>query len=222
MVASAENLLVVTAQVGNPGSSKQPDGQPTALMAGIHGELLVSEAGHGRFFQPAKRGNLFVGNTVIAGVALPVNAATLASKFTLWNPAGSGVDVELIEFAIGIDSATEVVDGLAVGIQPQVSTTGGPPTSLTELTTVWQGYGGTTPSKKAKLYSAATMTNAAVLTALMGLGVNFDATAVGLHGGAYAFDGKIVLPPDTIATFVSTVAAITAAFCSVSWSEWPA
>lgn len=212
-----ENLVNVGTVVNVTGN-QYPDNSQQPFALGRHGDLAVSEV-HGKYYSAAKRGNLFIGSSLIAGVALPVNATTLVSKFTLWNPLGSNKDVELVEFGIGIDSGTEVINGLAVGFQRQVSVAG-VPTSLTAAA------GGqvnpyTGASSLANLYSAATLTNAAVLGPLMGMGINFDATTVGMRGmGTYAFDGKIVVPPDTLVTFVSTVAAITAAFCSIVWTEW--
>jgi hypothetical protein len=37
----------------------------------VHGSQLASEI-HGKYFEVAKRGQLFIGSTLIAGVALPV------------------------------------------------------------------------------------------------------------------------------------------------------
>src|SRR5712664_1567592 len=86
----------------------------------------------GQYAFAASQGKLFYGGTLIAGVAIPVMAATLASKFTLWNPPGSGVTVEIVDFACGIDSATVVVNGLGWVILPHVSTqSAGVPTSPT-------------------------------------------------------------------------------------------
>ena len=212
------SVLSQTGRVTSP-RVKYTDADERNFHLGQQGELLVGGV-HGKWYSAAKRGNLFLGNTVIAGVALPVNAATLVSKFTLWNPAGSGIDVELVEFGMGIDSATEVVNGIVLGVQPQVSLSGGAPGTLTQLTTPTNlGFTGQTPT--ARLYSAATLTNAAVLANLMSLGINFDATAAGQGITLHDFNGKVVLPPDTIATFCTTVAAQTAAFCSLVWAEWP-
>ena len=208
-----------TNTIADPTKNRQIDGSGINAFAGVHGSQLASEI-HGKYFEVAKRGQLFIGGSVIAGVALPVNAATLASKFTLWNPAGSGVDVELVEFSIGITSATEVVGGVCLGLQTKVSTSGGAPGTLTALSAL-AGYATGGGVNKATLYSAATLTNAAVLP-VYALGINFSATSGPTSGlSSYAFDGKFVLPPDTIATFVTNVAGETAATCSLSWAEWP-
>ena len=208
-----------TNTVGNPTANRQVDGSGINSFAGVHGSQLASEI-HGKYFEVAKRGGLFIGGSVIAGVALPVNAATLASKFTLWNPAGSGYDVELVEFTMGITSVTEVVNGVCLGLQTKVSSSGGAPGTLTAIS-AFSSYATGGGVNKATLYSAATLTNAAVLP-VYALGINFSATTGPTSGAnTYVFDGKIILPPDTIATFVTNVAAETTATCSLSWSEWP-
>jgi hypothetical protein len=148
-----------------------------------------------------------------------VTAATLVSKFTLYNPAGSGKIVELVEFTCGIDSATEVVNGLALGIQANVTLSGGVPTSLTAAANIGACLLGSGAAPNAKAYQAATLTNAAVLP-VYPLGLNFDATAAGRSGNFnYEFDGKFLLQPDTLVTFCSTVAAITAAPVGLVWAE---
>lgn len=210
--------LNLVSSVSDPSRAANTDGTLVTLASGRHGDAIVSEW-RGKYGNMAHRGVLYYASTVIAGVALPVNAATLASKFTLWNPAGSGKYLELVEFTMGIDSATEVVNGLALGIQAPVSTGGGSPTSLTAAANIGAtllGQGGT-PVGKA--YQAATLTNAAVLP-VYPLGLNFDATAAGRSGNfVYSFDGKFILPPDTLVTFCSTVAAITAAPVGMVWAE---
>src|SRR3990167_836755 len=212
--------MIIHGQVTDPDNTAFPVGAQPAIALGRTGGPIV-ETAFGAHGAAGRSGNVFVMSTVIAGVALPVNAATLVSKFTLWNPAGSGKVAELIEFTHGIDSATEVVNGLALGFQTSVSTNGGPPTSLTATVngpaSTYLG-GGEAPMCKG--YTAATMTNAAVLP-IYPLGLNMDATAVGQSGnGSYHFNGKIWVPPDTVITFCTTVAAATAMPLGLTWAEW--
>lgn len=212
--------MLVNGSVVNVATAQNGDGAQPTVAIGRQGELIVGEL-RGKYAAASLRGNVFYMSTVIAGVALPVNAATVASKFTLWNPAGSGRVVELVEFTLGIDSATEVVNGLAVGFQAGVQSGGGAPGTLTAIdsgpTSTLIGAG---LQSVCKGYKAATLTNAAVLP-VYPLGLNFDATAAGRSGNfAYNFDGKFMVPPDTIVTFCSTVAAITAAACGLVWAEW--
>jgi len=210
--------MLLTGSVANPAVAQNPDGSQPLVSQGRHGEVLIA-ASMGKYGAMAQRGNVFFASTVIAGVALPVNAATLAATFSLWNPAGSGKNVELIEFTMGIDSATEVVNGLALAWQANASLKG-VATSTTAAANIGSTMLGLGVNPVSKAWTAATMTNTAVLP-IYPLGLNFDATAVGRSGNfTYQFDGKFWLPPDTIATFVNTVAPNTAAPCGMVWAEW--
>jgi hypothetical protein len=209
-----------TLTVTDPTRGRQPEGQGINMLSGVHGGQLASEI-HGKYFEVAKRASAFWAGTVIAGVALPVNAATVASKFTLYNPAGSGVDVELIEFTLGLTSATEVVNGIVMGVQTRVASGGGgaPGTLTAGVINNARCDGGN--ASKVNFYVAATLTNPAVLP-VYPLGMNFDATSGAMSGiNNYVFDGKIIIPPDCLVTFLTNVAAETAATCGLSWAEWP-
>lgn len=193
---------------------------------GGNGEMLVSPV-HGKWYQASLGGNLFIASTVIAGVALPVAAATLNSKFTIHNPAASNKDVELVSFTMGIDSATTVVNGIGMAIQKNLSTTSGIPTSTTATYSASLGGSGTAV---AAVYSQATLTNVAIpgVTASTPVPIpmygmfSFGAvTAPTIHEVTHDFDGRVVLPPDSLAAACTTVAPATAAFCCVIWAEWP-
>ena len=207
---------------GDPTKQQNPDLNWSVPLLGRHGEQLSSEI-HGKYYTAAARSNIFLGSTVIAGVALPVNAVNVVSKFTLWNPLGSGVNAELIEFGIGIDSATTVVNGIVAGFQFGVGAATTVPGTLTALTTSIALGGvssGTTP--KSTLYSAATLVNAAVLGPLLPIFGGFGAVTDGaLAPDPHKFDGKVVLPPGSLVTFLTTVVVETATFCGLTWAEWP-
>lgn len=182
---------------------------------------------HGKYYEASLRGNIFMAYTVIAGVALPVAAATLNSKFTLHNPAGSGKNMELISFVMGIDSATTVVNGVGLAIQRGLSTTSGVPTSTTALVPASLGPTGTTVCAA---YSQATLTNVAIpgVTAATAVPIPFyqmfsfgAVTAPVISPCDHSFDGRLILAPDSLVAACTTVAPATAAFCGIIWAEWP-
>lgn len=214
--------MQVQGQVISTGSAALQPGTVAPVVMGRSGDMIVSEF-HGKYANAAYNGNVFLGSTLAAGIAIPFNATTLAAKFTLWNPAGSGVNVELIELGMGIDSATVIVNGMAMGFQPNLSTGAGIPTSLTAsaggVTSTFVGQGA---AAKCGLYSAATLTNTAVLGPLLML-FAAGATAVSTWNSlTYQFDGKVWLPPDCLATLVTTVTGgQTAAPVSLVWAEYP-
>lgn len=200
----------------------------TDLSQGRQGEMLTSHV-HGKWYQAALAGNLFCAFTLIAGVALPVAAATLNSKFTIHNPAGSGKNVELVSFAMGIDSATTVVNGIGVAIQRNLSGTSGIPTTTTTITSAQLGPQGGLGQSGAVVYSQATLTNVAIpgVTAATAVPIPFyqmfsfgAVTAAGIFPASHEFDGRVILGPDSLGAFCTTVAAATAAFCGIVWAEW--
>lgn len=200
---------------------------PRVIRLGYGGEQIVSQL-RGKFAEAAMRGRLFMAYTVIAGVALPVAAATLNSKFTIHNPASSDVDIELARFTMGIDSATTVVNGVGMAIQRNLSTSGGGvPTSTTALVSSPLGKGG---DPQGVAYSQATLTNAAIpgVTAATAVPIPFynmfsmgAVTAPGIFDASHDFDGRVILEPDDLGAFCCTVAPATAAFCGIIWAEHP-
>lgn len=211
-------MALVTGVVQNPALAQYADQAQPFVTVDRHGALLVAERG-GKYAAAAMRGNVFYASSLIAGVALPVNAINCVTKATLHNPSSSTKWLELIEFTLGIDSATEVVNGLALAFQTGVAAQGAP-TTLTVAPNTGSTLLGAGLTKQAIPYTAATLVNAAVLP-VYPLGLNWDATAVGRSGNfVYNFDGKIIVPPDTLVTFCTTVAAATAAPWGLTWAEW--
>ncbi len=182
---------------------------------------------HGKYFEAGMRGQTFITSTVIAGVVIPVAAATLNSKFTLWNPASSGVNVELISCTIGNDSATVVVNCHGLLIQRNLTAGAGIPTTTTATANIRLGVGGVA---KASGYSQATLTNVAIpgVTAATAVPIAFypmfstgATTWTGATDTTHLFDGKIVLESDSLVAACTTVAATTASFISIMWAEYP-
>jgi hypothetical protein len=207
------------------GNQKIDDGVVTKARGFKEGGTSVGHI-HGKYYEASLRGNVFMAYTVIAGVALPTAAATLNSKFTLHNPAGSGKNVELISFTMGIDSATMVVNGVGLAIQRNLTTTSGVPTTTTSLVSSSLGPVGTATTVA---YSQATLTNVAIpgVTAATAVPIPFynmfsfgATTGPGIFDATHNFDGRVILGPDTLVAACTTVAPATAAFCGIIWAEW--
>lgn len=208
------------------GTQNAQDGLIIRARGAKTGEQVVSEL-HGKYYEANLRGQLFTASTVIAGVVVPVAAATLNSKFTLWNPAGSGVNIELINFTTGLDTATQVVNGWGMMVQRNLTATSGIPTSVTALVALSLGPTGTA---KANAYSQATLTNVAIpgVTAATAVPIPLypmfssgATTAAGIANCAHDFDGRLILGPDSLVAACTTVAAAAQNFCSIMWAEWP-
>ena len=96
------------------------------------------------------------------------------------------------------------------------------PGTLTALATSVSIGPGAGVAPVATLYSAATLVNAAVLGPLMPIWGGYGAvTNPGVAPDPHKFDGKVILPPGSLVTFLTTVAAATAAFYGLTWIEWP-
>ena len=63
----------------------------------------------GTYFQDTLAGNVFIAATLAAGTTIPVQATNLVSTFTVWNPASSGVNLELIRYTVSWTTTVEVV-----------------------------------------------------------------------------------------------------------------
>ena len=204
-------------QVRNPATEANQDGTFVPLSVDRQGGTRVSDL-HGRWYTAAVRGNLFVASTLIAGVTLPAPATTLASKAGMRNPLGSGVNVELV--ALGLTSVTidVALKNFLMEFQINASTTGGVPTSITDLTSYAMPLGSARTSV-AKAYSAATMTNAAANPILIPFYQKLE-TAVGGVPVYCPFNGEIVFGPDTVMAITCT-AALAAVNVTYIWAEWP-
>ena len=207
------------------GSQQNTDGQISTARALKDGAAAVA-AIHGKFYEPGVRGQVFMAGTVILGVAIPVAAATLNSKFTLWNPAGSSKNVELISITFGQNTVTTVANTHGLMIQRNLTGTSGIPTSLTAINIHPLGIGGVSVCAAA---SQATLTNVAIpgvsggavpipyypIWSITGI------TALTWGEMTHNFDGKIILGPDSLCAAVTSASASTAQSVNLVWAEWP-
>lgn len=176
----------------------------------------VSEL-HGKFYKANYDGRVFSAN--VTAITLPVIAASLASKFALFNPSGSGVNLELIDFDLGQVLATTVVD--TVGIYGQ----NGPVAAAATFTTLGTVLGGklvdAASGGQARFYSALTHSGTPTRIALLGtFGAVTNPTDSGIH---YEFDGRLIVPPGGLISVAMSTAAGTASGLDVGirWAEWP-
>ena len=203
------------------------DGQIITARGGKTGEAVVTEI-HGKFYEASVRGNVFTASTIIAGVVVPVAAATLNSKFTLWNPAGSGKNVELISMHLCTDGATTVVNVHGLMIQRGLTLTSGIPTSVGTLCAVSPAGIGSVNSSVVTVAAQATLTNVAIPGVNAAVSIPFwpigsygAVTNSGANDLTHNFDGKLILGPDSLVAACTTVAATTASFVQICWAEWP-
>ena len=218
----AQNQLSVI----NPVTTQTPDGQFPVQGGGRQNDALVSEI-HGKWYTAGYRGATFTTSTLIAGVTVPVAAATLSGVFTIWNPAGSGKICELISMNFGTSAATTVVNGVGLMIQRNLTSTSGIPTSNTAQAVLPLGLGG---NPVVGAYSASTLTNVAIpgvsaATAvpiafynMIDFGAVTNSSAIPLE---HFFDGRILLGPDSLVSVCTSKATETTLVITATWAEWP-
>lgn len=207
--------IPLNVQVGGPTSL--PDGQTPVMLGGKSAEGIVAEL-HGKWYTGAYRGNVFHG--FVTGVTVPVVASGLVSVASLYNPAGSQRNLEVISTDVGIVLATQVVNHVGLYFQAGIGSNTSIPTSQTVGTPV-NGMLGAGAVSQGKFLTAATHVGTPVLAAMI---ATFGATTTTADNPIhYDFDGKLILPPGSIVSFATSTAASTASGLAVgiSWAEWP-
>lgn len=191
---------------------------------GIPGEkvMRVSDDGtqvfYDRYAELAARGQVFSASQ--AAVTVPVNAATLVSKFGLYNPPQSGKMLELIEVEAHAVLAATVVNGLGLYYSNGTNATGATFTTLAQAS-IENGRVGEGVPSVCRFYSAVTHVGTpALLDLIGGWGAVTDGGATPVRK---MWDGKIQVPPGTLlalamTTTISTTSGVTLA---MRWAEVP-
>lgn len=191
-------------------------------LGGKAGEGVVTEL-HGKWYTQAYRGNVFHGSTLVAGTIIPISTST-AATFVLYNPLGSGVNLELISYTLGVTVATVIVSPIGMGFSAGVGGAVVAPTGVTALTprNGLLGFGNAT---KVNLYSTATLTATTTYFKTMLNFTSTNATAgngLGPSAYKYDFDGTLILPPGTLVQTCGLVAPSTSASVQeFVWAEVP-
>ena len=196
------------------------------VLAGRSGELLDTVL-HTQFYTATLNGKVFQATTLVAGVTLPVQAGSFTGVFTIWNPLGSGVNVELIRISHAFTTVTEVVGPIALYIQTSVGAANALPTSLTALTTrpgLWGGASiNPTALAQAAVYSAATFTDTVGTNMFQGPILFGPSAALSTANQpcVYDFNGNTLLGPGVLATVACFAAQTQTSSLSMHWAEWP-
>lgn len=182
---------------------------------GKAGERITADL-HGKYFTSAYRGETF--GFAVNAITLPVNAATLASKFAVVNPITSGKVLELIRLDWAYAVATTVVNGIGVYTSTAAQT------ALATLTTPTTAQSLTLGPGLAALavpYTALTASGTPAQVALVGYTGAVTSTAANVN--KYDFDGAILIWPGCTVHVAMTVAASTGSGFSgfLTWAEHP-
>lgn len=219
MSATVSSLLSFGSVI-NPVGGSAGDGSQVPMAAGRGGDHLVSEV-HGRFYHMAYRGNVFHARSPVAGSVIPVNSAT-SQKFAVLNPAGSGVNLEILQARVDI-SATSTY----VAAEIYLNAVQGAPLAVILAGTCTVITGGVQSSligagnnPKSTAYSQITSVSQADLH-VCGLGA-FDVVTTALGRNLIRnFDGGLIVPPGTIIFLTATAAQTSIAHCEFMYAEVP-
>jgi hypothetical protein len=109
-------MAVLQGQVG-PVPSAASANPP--IQQGKLAEVVTADI-HGRKYTAAYNGLVYVASTAVAGVA-PGTVFSTTPPFVLWNPANSGVNLELLRFFFGYVSGTLGPGTVCIGQGPQAT-----------------------------------------------------------------------------------------------------
>ena len=214
-----ENIVNTVLQVTNPATSSYTDGLNPTQASGRQGEGLSADI-HGKWYTAGYRGVTFIATTPITGVVVPISSTTSAT-FGLYNPSGSGKNVELIAYDLSFLTATEVVGALEFAVLTGVGGGGAAlPTGITAISALSNPIGGPGYNPVVTAFSAATVVAS---TKLIALGIAFG-TVVEQAGPITAhlnFEGSIILAPGTLIHVTGNVAQTASALQQLIWAEWP-
>ncbi len=170
-------------------------------------------------YEDIKAGNIFIGSTAVAGVALPISTGT-AVTCALWNTSINR-NATLLGVAIGYTSGTIALGefGIANQFVGNAVATGGPITAATTGSpkNAYLGAG----LSSIMTFIPATATLAAGGTAAIWLGKSIESATAGLgiFDGYRMLDVPLVLPPGQIAFICGSVAQTGIFTCSMMWRE---
>jgi len=194
--------MIIQGQVGQTIAS---DGAGVNLRQGRTGEVIMTQA-HGRWHEQTARGGVFTMTLTATTTAIAaghiINASAAANaQFVLWNPVGSGVNLSLLKFYVGIISGTPVGGPVFHALLTQ-----GVPTLANSVVASNVGVvnnnlaGGRMPVARYLMSQAGSaLTGAGAAVTLRATGIDFSAAAfaaaAGQAQGLDLVEGDIVIPP---------------------------
>ena len=196
------------------GRSQAASAADLQVRVGDDGSLVKMD----RYTELSARGLVFSASR--AAVTLPVNAATLVSLFGLYNPAGSGKMLELIDAEAHYVVATTVVNALGLYYSNGTDASGATFTTQAQAQIENARVGEGVPSV-CRFYSAVTHVGTPKLLDLVGgWGAVTDGGATPIRK---QWDGKIMVPPGVLLALAMTTAAATASGLTsvLRWAEVP-
>jgi hypothetical protein len=194
------------------------------LATGKAGELIVSPL-HGQYFEQTYAGNVFIGATLPAGTAIPVNTTT-APTFALWNPADSGRLCVPIFYKVGFVSGTGIAGAVGYGILPGAGGSGlnSVVTAFTQIQP-FNAYLGTVPTQsnsRMKFGTTVTIVTTGAYFIPNGISQGAPITSTALvYNTVDWFDGIMIIPPGVMLYTCASAAIAEVSQQVLIWEEVP-
>lgn len=191
------------------------DGQNSVFLQGKAGELIASEL-RGKYYTANYRNKLF--NAQVTIQTVPLITTAMVSVFTLYNPAGSGVVMEMVDTILANSNATTVVDVFGWYAGTAAQTAAG---TFTTKGTVNSSVIGTLIVGQGQFYSAYTHSGLPTRQDVIG---SFGAvTNANSTPPVKLYDGRLILPPGIAMSIGASLAAgpATGLDIQATWAEWP-
>lgn len=201
------------------------DGANPIQRAGRQGDTIVSEL-HGKYCEQMIRGRLFKGKSATAGIALIV-AATTGNHPTLFNPAGSGVNLSLVRLMLTYVSGTNAPTAITWNSTVNAGSTfatGAPIVTATFVPASPALLGGTGIAKG--LWAPTVITFVAAPAYLEATGIALDTMAAASTNAPFVvsvdYDGTFGVAPGNAISLCTNAATTTALFqVTLIWEEIP-
>lgn len=186
--------------------------------------ILVQSA-TSNLYDASRKRRVFTAPMAAAGGVLPIFSNT-AQISVLWNPSGSGVNLNVIECALTYVSTTGAAGGYVIGVIKNAGANAGAAgagiTAFTDVS-VFEGLttGFATGAAKGRASSAATVV-APVILRHLGLNqlVLTAADATNAQWMAWRrFEGDLVVAPNTAICLAGNIATLSTFATSFTWTE---
>lgn len=196
-----------------PGVVKASDGTYPELRGGTSGEAMVADA-HGRYLEPARRGNVFFAATP-SGQTTTAGLATTYVGLVVSNPVGNPWNLAILKVSYAWTVIASAVNGvgIAVGFNPATNITHS--AAITPASTIY----GVGPTPTAKADTGAALVTAPVYFMFLG-----DTPGASTNPATIVVDleGSLIIPPGGYVCTVTTAVSQTASFwASMMWEEIP-
>jgi hypothetical protein len=202
---------------GQVGSQNSLDGATVSARMGRQSDQIVSEL-HGRYYEQASRGSLFLGSNGATPSVTTVALATTYTGLALINPAASAVNLVLLKvgysFLVAFPAAATV--GLMGGYSPLGTTT----FSAAATDGLSARLNGARATGRVAL--SATLVGTPQLLQVFGSGLTGAITTTPMIPQTIDMEGSVVIPPGGyVAIYTSTVSGAAALAASFMWEETP-